>query len=164
MEIERLDVREGGGTEKRKKRGVDNRWMCGVVCCRCLPLLRCGLGARARATGVALPALVVPFLLIGGLRSGVFPATEVAAVGALYALILAGFYRKSTTRGSLVAAGAVLSPGMEVPDGMVAMGVPAKIVRAIKPDEIELVKLLVKTYIELAEKYFAGEFVDAANV
>ncbi|HQY88682.1 MAG TPA: gamma carbonic anhydrase family protein [Tepidisphaeraceae bacterium] len=72
--------------------------------------------------------------------------------------------RTKVGRGSLVAAGAVLSPGMKVPDGMVAMGVPAKIVRAIKPDEIELVKLLVKTYIELAEKYFAGEFDDAANV
>ena len=66
-------------------------------------------------------------------------------------------------RGSLVAAGAVLSPGTEVPDGMVAMGVPAKIVRAIKPDEIELVKLLVKTYIELAQKYFDGEFTDASE-
>jgi carbonic anhydrase/acetyltransferase-like protein (isoleucine patch superfamily) len=36
---------------------------------------------------------------------------------------------------AIIAAGAVLSPGMHVPAGMVAMGVPAKIVRPVRPQE-----------------------------
>ena len=59
---------------------------------------------RLRATWVALPALVVPFFMLAGMRSGIFTATEVAAVGALYALILAGFYHRSTSRTELTGA------------------------------------------------------------
>ncbi len=59
---------------------------------------------RLHATWIALPALVVPFCMIGGMRSGIFTATEVAAAGALYALILAGFYHRSTNRKEMVGA------------------------------------------------------------
>ncbi len=70
-----------------------------------LPVLaRASTAMRIRATRLALPALVVPFLLIAGMRSGVFTATEVAAFGALYALVLAGFYHRHTSRHELVAA------------------------------------------------------------
>ncbi len=62
------------------------------------------LGQRGRATWIALPALVVPFAMIGGMRSGVFTATELAAVGALYALILAACYFRTTRRDDVVAA------------------------------------------------------------
>jgi len=65
---------------------------------------RAPLAARARATWIALPALVVPFFMIAGMRSGIFTATEVAAVGALYALVLAAFYHRSTSRTEMVAA------------------------------------------------------------
>lgn len=65
---------------------------------------RATLAERARATWIALPALVVPFFMITGMRSGVFTATEVAAVGALYALVLAGFYHRSTSRKEVVGA------------------------------------------------------------
>jgi carbonic anhydrase/acetyltransferase-like protein (isoleucine patch superfamily) len=37
----------------------------------------------------------------------------------------------------LIAAGAVVPPGLVVPDYMVVMGVPGKIVRPIKPEELE---------------------------
>ena len=58
-----------------------------------LPVFPRATGAqRLHATWVALPALMVPFFMMSGMRSGIFTATEVAAVGALYALILAGFY------------------------------------------------------------------------
>lgn len=59
---------------------------------------------RLRATWVALPALAVPFLMMAGMRSGIFTATEVAAVGAVYALILSGFYHRSTSRAEMVGA------------------------------------------------------------
>lgn len=51
---------------------------------------------RGQATWRALPALLVPIGLIGGMRTGIFTATEVAAVGALYALILATAYWRHT--------------------------------------------------------------------
>jgi carbonic anhydrase/acetyltransferase-like protein (isoleucine patch superfamily) len=56
-----------------------------------------------------------------------------------------------------VAAGAVVPPGLEVPDGMMVMGVPGKIVRPVKEKEREYMRWLVPHYIELAEKYVQGE-------
>jgi carbonic anhydrase/acetyltransferase-like protein (isoleucine patch superfamily) len=61
-------------------------------------------------------------------------------------------------RECLVAAGAVVPPDLVVPDRMVVMGVPGKIMRPIKEDELAYIRWLVPHYIELAEKYAAGEF------
>lgn len=58
--------------------------------------VKAGWAERGRATWKALPALMVPVGLIGGMRTGIFTATEVAAVGALYALILAACYYRQT--------------------------------------------------------------------
>jgi carbonic anhydrase/acetyltransferase-like protein (isoleucine patch superfamily) len=66
--------------------------------------------------------------------------------------------RTKVGKGCLIAAGAVVPPGLEVPDGMAVMGVPAKIVRPVKPDEVKYMKWLTEHYVELAEKYVAGEF------
>jgi len=60
-------------------------------------------------------------------------------------------------RGCLIAAGAVVSPNLEVPDGMVVMGVPGKIVRPVKDGELKYMRWLVPHYVELAEKYVRGE-------
>jgi tripartite ATP-independent transporter DctM subunit len=59
---------------------------------------------RGRATWKALPALLVPVGLIGGMRTGIFTATEVAAVGALYALLLAAVYHKQTKLAEMIGA------------------------------------------------------------
>lgn len=61
-------------------------------------------------------------------------------------------------RGCLVAAGAVVPPDLQVPDGMVVMGVPGKIVRPVKDEELKYMRWLVPHYVELAEKYVRGEF------
>ena len=66
--------------------------------------------------------------------------------------------RTKIGRGCLVAAGAVVPPGLEVPDGMLVMGVPGKVARPVKPDELEYMKWLVPHYVELAEQYLRGEF------
>ncbi len=58
----------------------------------------------------------------------------------------------------LVAAGAVVPPGLEVPDRMVVMGVPGKIVRPIKAEELAYLRWLSSHYVELAEKYATGGF------
>jgi carbonic anhydrase/acetyltransferase-like protein (isoleucine patch superfamily) len=57
----------------------------------------------------------------------------------------------------LIAAGAVVPPGLEVPDRMVVMGVLGKIARAVKPEELEYMRWLTTHYVELAEAYVAGK-------
>jgi carbonic anhydrase/acetyltransferase-like protein (isoleucine patch superfamily) len=59
-----------------------------------------------------------------------------------------------------VAAGAVVPPGLVVPDRMMVMGVPGKIVRPVKEKELEYMRWLVPHYIELAEKHARGEIVE----
>ncbi|QQR38426.1 TRAP transporter large permease [Devosia rhizoryzae] len=59
---------------------------------------------RGKATWKAFPALLVPIGLIGGMRTGIFTATEVAAVGVLYALFLAAIYYKDTKGNEMLAA------------------------------------------------------------
>ena len=74
------------------------------------------------------------------------------------ALIGMGSVLLSRTRiGSecLVAAGAVVPPDTHVPDRMLVMGVPGKIVRPVKDEELQYMRWLRSHYIELAEKYVA---------
>lgn len=66
--------------------------------------VRANWAERGRAGWKALPALLVPVGLIGGMRTGIFTATEVAAVGALYALILAAFYWRTTNPREMIGA------------------------------------------------------------
>ena len=61
-------------------------------------------------------------------------------------------------RECLVAAGAVVPPGMVVPDRMAVMGVPGKIARPVKEDELKYMRWLTTHYVELAEKHLAGKF------
>lgn len=58
----------------------------------------------------------------------------------------------------LVAAGTVVPPGLEVPDRMVVMGVPGKIVRPVSEKEQAYMKSLTTHYVALAAKYAAGGF------
>jgi carbonic anhydrase/acetyltransferase-like protein (isoleucine patch superfamily) len=66
--------------------------------------------------------------------------------------------RTRVGRECLIAAGAVVPPGLEVPDGMVVMGVPGKIVRLVKPEELQYMRWLTGHYVALAKKYVRGEF------
>jgi len=53
----------------------------------------------------------------------------------------------------VIAAGAVLSPGTVVPNGQVAMGIPAKVVRAIRQAERDFIRENGAHYIELARAH-----------
>jgi gamma-carbonic anhydrase len=55
----------------------------------------------------------------------------------------------------VVAAGAVLSPGTVVPDGHVVMGIPGKVVRAIKPAELAFIQKNSAHYVQLARDHVA---------
>jgi carbonic anhydrase/acetyltransferase-like protein (isoleucine patch superfamily) len=61
-------------------------------------------------------------------------------------------------RECLIAAGAVVPPDMLVPDRMVVMGVPGKIVRPVNEKDLEYMRWLSAHYAELAQKYVRGEF------
>ena len=52
------------------------------------------LGARLRATGRAFWALLMPLIIIGGMKTGVFTPTEAAVVAAVYALVVSLFIHR----------------------------------------------------------------------
>lgn len=56
-------------------------------------------------------------------------------------------------QGCLIAAGAVVPPGLEVPDGMVVMGLPGRVVREVNVKEREYLAWLPAHYRKLAAKY-----------
>lgn len=53
----------------------------------------------------------------------------------------------------LVAAGALVPPGLEVPDDHVVMGVPGKVVRETNAKEKEYLAWLAAHYVDLATRY-----------
>jgi carbonic anhydrase/acetyltransferase-like protein (isoleucine patch superfamily) len=58
----------------------------------------------------------------------------------------------------LIAAGAVVTPGMTIPDRSLVIGVPAKIVRPVNEKELEYLRWLSRRYVELVGRYMNGEF------
>ena len=64
-------------------------------------------------------------------------------------------------RECLIAASAVVPPGLDVPDRMCVMGVPGKITRPVKPQELEYMQWLRDHYVQLAQKYVDGAFEEA---
>ena len=56
-------------------------------------------------------------------------------------------------KGSVIAAGALVPEGMQIPPGSLAMGVPAKVRRAVSPEEQERFRVNAQHYVELREKY-----------
>ncbi|MED5619969.1 TRAP transporter large permease [Ideonella sp. BN130291] len=56
---------------------------------------------RLRATAEAFWALLMPLIIIGGMRSGVFTPTEAAVVAAVYALVIAFFVHREMTLAEL---------------------------------------------------------------
>ncbi|MCC6866134.1 MAG: gamma carbonic anhydrase family protein [Ignavibacteria bacterium] len=54
---------------------------------------------------------------------------------------------------SLVAAGSVVKEGFVVPEGTLVAGVPAKIIRDLKPEEIEKIKQNAKNYLFYCTQY-----------
>ncbi len=53
-------------------------------------------------------------------------------------------------RGCLIAAGTVVPPNTVVPDGMVVMGVPGRIARAVRAEEAEYLQMIPRRYVSLA--------------
>jgi len=58
----------------------------------------------------------------------------------------------------IIGAGSVVPPNTTVPDGKVVMGVPGRIVRDIRAEEIDYLKYVVENYRELGKRHAAGAF------
>lgn len=72
---------------------------------------------------------------------------------AMKAVVLSGC---RVGRHCLIGAGAVLPEGTEVPEGSLVLGVPGKVVRKLKPEEIERIHRNARSYVELARAYREG--------
>jgi len=57
------------------------------------------MAERLRATAKAFWALLMPLIIIGGMKTGVFTPTEAAVVAAVYALVIAFFVHREMTLG-----------------------------------------------------------------
>jgi carbonic anhydrase/acetyltransferase-like protein (isoleucine patch superfamily) len=56
----------------------------------------------------------------------------------------------------LVGAGALLPPGMQVPARSVVLGNPGKVVRPLRPEELERLRQSARSYVEYARAYRAA--------
>lgn len=62
-------------------------------------------------------------------------------------------------RECLIGAGALVPPGMQVPDRSLVVGVPGKIVRPLAEKDLTYMRWLSAHYVDLAERYARGEDV-----
>jgi carbonic anhydrase/acetyltransferase-like protein (isoleucine patch superfamily) len=60
--------------------------------------------------------------------------------------------------GALVAAGAVVREGFVVPPGVLAAGVPARVLRGLTADEAARLARTADAYVQLQARHRAGEF------
>lgn len=67
-----------------------------------LDMPRATAAERWHATRVAIPALILPVIIVGGIRAGMFTATEAGAVAALYSLACGLFVYRTTTLASII--------------------------------------------------------------
>ncbi len=58
----------------------------------------------------------------------------------------------------LIGAGAVVTPGTVIPAESLVLGIPAKVVRKLTPQDIEELRISANKYVENARRYRAGEF------
>lgn len=72
---------------------------------------------------------------------------------AMKAVILSGCH---VGRNCLVGAGAVVPEGTVVPEGSLVLGVPGRVVRALRPDEIERIHTNARAYVDLSRAYKSG--------
>ena len=60
-------------------------------------------------------------------------------------------------RHSLIGAGAVVPEGTQIPEGSLVLGVPGRVVRPLRPEEIERIHSNARAYVDLSRAYRHGE-------
>jgi len=60
-------------------------------------------------------------------------------------------------RDSVIGAAALVTEDSIVPPGSLVLGIPARVVRALLPEEIERVRRAAQPYVAYSRQYLAGE-------
>lgn len=58
--------------------------------------------------------------------------------------------------GSIVGANSLITEGKEFPDGVLIVGSPARVVRELKPEEKEMIKMSERIYRDNAARFYKG--------
>jgi carbonic anhydrase/acetyltransferase-like protein (isoleucine patch superfamily) len=53
----------------------------------------------------------------------------------------------------IIGAGALVTAGTVVPPGSMVLGSPGKVVRSLRPDEIEMIQTIARGYVERGERF-----------
>lgn len=64
--------------------------------------------------------------------------------------------RAKVGRNVIVAANSLIAPDKEIPDGVVVMGAPAKIVREVTEKDLDLIRMSWQVYVENARNFRAN--------
>lgn len=59
-------------------------------------------------------------------------------------------------RGSIVGAGALIPENASIPPGSLVVGIPGRVVRALRPEEIERIRQSAESYVARAARYRSG--------
>jgi carbonic anhydrase/acetyltransferase-like protein (isoleucine patch superfamily) len=59
-------------------------------------------------------------------------------------------------KGSLVGAGALVTEGKEFPDGSLIVGAPARVLRPLGPDAVQMITQAADTYVKRWQRYAKG--------
>jgi carbonic anhydrase/acetyltransferase-like protein (isoleucine patch superfamily) len=79
---------------------------------------------------------------------------EPGALIGIGAIVLSGAH---IGREAIVGAGSVVLEGMRIPPRMLAVGIPAKVVRPVTAKDLAYIRFWVRKYVALAEAYRASE-------
>ena len=61
-------------------------------------------------------------------------------------------------KNSIVAAGAVVVPHTKIPDNSVVAGVPAKVIREVKQEDLKEMERILGNYSRVTKNYLSGDF------
>ena len=117
--------------------------------------IRIGRGTNIQDGAVLHADPGFPCTLGDGVTVGHTAVVHGAIVGenvvvGMHAVVLNG---AQIGRDSLIAAGAVVTEGSVIPPGSLVMGVPAKVVRALRPEEIDRNRLSAAHYVANAASF-----------
>jgi carbonic anhydrase/acetyltransferase-like protein (isoleucine patch superfamily) len=95
-----------------------------------------------------MPSIIGDFVTVG--HSAIIHGATIGdfVIVGMGAIVLDG---AKVGRDVIIAAGSLVPPRMEIPDGVMVMGVPAKIVRTLRDEEIEHIKKNALDYVELGK-------------
>jgi len=95
-----------------------------------------------------MPSIIGDFVTVG--HSAIIHGATIGdfVIVGMGAIVLEG---AKVGKNVIIAAGSLVPPRMEIPDGVMVMGLPAKIVRTLRDEEIEHIKKNALDYVELGK-------------